>query len=104
MLSRTRTLNTLPRTLPSPERQTFWTLALVSNANVRARYMAPEVAKSLASNQTVDAYSFAMVIWEMIALEKPFHFYNSEGIWEQLSAHTENKIDFFLSLFLSHFF
>lgn len=37
--------------------------------------MPPEVAMSLPSNETVDAYSFALVMWEMVTIEQPFQFY-----------------------------
>lgn len=37
--------------------------------------MPPEVAKSLPSNESVDAYSFALVMWEMVSIEQPFQFY-----------------------------
>lgn len=45
--------------------------------------MPPEVAKNLRANETADVYSFAMVVWEMIALDKPFLFYDPQGIWDQ---------------------
>ena len=36
------------------------------------RYMAPEVADSKPYNHKVDVYSFAIILWEMMAFEKPF--------------------------------
>lgn len=47
------------------------------------RYMPPEVAKSLPGNETADVYSFALVIWEMIVLEKPFMYYNIQSLWNE---------------------
>ena len=48
-----------------------------------ARYMAPEVARSLPANETADCYSFAMVMWEMVSLELPFQFYGVKELTEQ---------------------
>lgn len=45
--------------------------------------MAPEVAQGLPANETADTYSFAIVLWEMIKLEQPFHLYNTSSFWEQ---------------------
>jgi len=36
------------------------------------RYMAPEVAKGDPYNQSVDAYSFAMLFWQICSLQTPF--------------------------------
>jgi serine/threonine protein kinase len=36
------------------------------------RYMAPEVANSQPYNATCDCYSFALLLWEMLALQLPF--------------------------------
>lgn len=36
------------------------------------RYMAPEVANSQPYNATCDCYSFALLLWEMLALQVPF--------------------------------
>eukprot|EP00429_Kryptoperidinium_foliaceum_P043547 CAMPEP_0176120198 /NCGR_PEP_ID=MMETSP0120_2-20121206/60457_1 /TAXON_ID=160619 /ORGANISM="Kryptoperidinium foliaceum, Strain CCMP 1326" /LENGTH=435 /DNA_ID=CAMNT_0017454647 /DNA_START=76 /DNA_END=1383 /DNA_ORIENTATION=+ len=40
------------------------------------RYMAPEVALDRPYNNTVDVYSFGILLWEMCALEKPFAGFN----------------------------
>jgi len=48
------------------------TYQLTGNTGSR-RYMAPEVAKAQPYNLSVDSYSFGMLLWEMLALEKPFH-------------------------------
>lgn len=40
------------------------------------RYMAPEVAKRLPYNHTVDVYSFAILMWQMFSLEQPFENYD----------------------------
>ncbi|CAN0195876.1 unnamed protein product, partial [Discosporangium mesarthrocarpum] len=37
-----------------------------------ARYMAPEVAESRPYNEKADVYSYAMVLWEMATLRKPY--------------------------------
>jgi len=36
------------------------------------RYMAPEVALELPYNQSVDVYSFSIILWEMISRTKPY--------------------------------
>ena len=40
------------------------------------RYMAPEVHMAKPYNLTADVHSFAMLLWEMMALEKPFGQYS----------------------------
>lgn len=52
------------------------------NAKI-ARYMSPEVARSLPANESADCYSFAMVMWEMVSLELPFQFYGVKELTEQ---------------------
>jgi len=39
------------------------------------RYMAPEVNQNKPYNSKADVYSFSLVLWEMLALEKPFADY-----------------------------
>lgn len=41
------------------------------------RYMSPEVYKSETYNISADIYSFGMVFWEILALEKPFEEYST---------------------------
>ncbi|CAN0455535.1 unnamed protein product, partial [Hapterophycus canaliculatus] len=36
------------------------------------RFMSPEVCNGLPYNEKVDVYSFAIVLWELCALHKPF--------------------------------
>lgn len=45
--------------------------------------MAPEVARSLPSNETADVYSFAMVMWEMASIELPFNFLAITGLFNE---------------------
>jgi len=40
------------------------------------RYMAPEVAMNKPYNETVDVYSFGILLWELCALETPFEGFN----------------------------
>lgn len=49
------------------------------------RYMAPEVAKEQPYNETVDVYSFGILMWQMFALETPFSGLN-------LKTHQENFV------------
>lgn len=41
------------------------------------RYMAPEVAQEEPYDQSVDVFSFGILLWEMLATEKPFFGYSS---------------------------
>jgi serine/threonine protein kinase len=41
------------------------------------RYMAPEVWLGKPYNSSCDVYSFAILLWEMLALEVPFHSFKS---------------------------
>lgn len=43
------------------------------------RYMAPEVISGQCYNQKIDCYSWAMVFFEMLSLQKPFALYNREA-------------------------
>ena len=36
------------------------------------RYMAPEVALGMPYNESVDVYSFSILVWQILHLEKPF--------------------------------
>lgn len=40
------------------------------------RYMAPEVAKELPYNETVDVYSLSMMAWQIFAMKVPFDGYS----------------------------
>jgi len=42
------------------------------------RYMAPEVAKLQPYNELADVYSFGIVLWEVLALEKPYQTFTIE--------------------------
>lgn len=52
------------------------TYELTGNTGSR-RYMAPEIGKELCYNQSVDVYSFGILLWEMCSAEKPFHGFSS---------------------------
>lgn len=42
------------------------------------RYMAPEVALGKRYNEGCDVYSFCIVLWEILALERPYNNFKSE--------------------------
>jgi len=42
------------------------------------RYMAPEVCQKQRYNTKADVYSFAHLLWEMLALEKPYEYYTRQ--------------------------
>lgn len=48
------------------------------------RYMAPEVAKALPYNNSVDVYSFGILLWELCSAEKPFFGYSSGKHMQQV--------------------
>lgn len=55
------------------------------------RYMPPEVARSLPANETVDVYSFALVMWEMVSLELPFQFYSVKDFLDKCVHGNRNE-------------
>eukprot|EP00554_Chaetoceros_debilis_P007525 CAMPEP_0194075976 /NCGR_PEP_ID=MMETSP0149-20130528/2855_1 /TAXON_ID=122233 /ORGANISM="Chaetoceros debilis, Strain MM31A-1" /LENGTH=522 /DNA_ID=CAMNT_0038756593 /DNA_START=833 /DNA_END=2401 /DNA_ORIENTATION=+ len=61
----------LAKELKPYKRHADGTYQLTANTGSR-RYMAPEVALRKRYNLAVDVFSFAILIWEMCALEKPF--------------------------------
>jgi serine/threonine protein kinase len=72
---------------------------LTGNTGSR-RYMAPEVAKECPYNDTVDVFSFGILLWELCSAEKPFFGYSSGKHMQQVvlggerpkmdSQHTSN--------------
>jgi serine/threonine protein kinase len=48
------------------------------------RYMAPEVANRHTYNFSVDVYSFGIMLWETVAMEIPFKFFNQAMIREMV--------------------
>jgi serine/threonine protein kinase len=48
------------------------------------RYMAPEVANSQPYNETCDVYSFAVLLWEMLALKRPYLLYTPKSMREHV--------------------
>jgi len=48
------------------------------------RYMAPEVAKDQDYNESVDVYSFGILLWELCAAEKPFYGFGSGKHMQQV--------------------
>ena len=48
------------------------------------RYMSPEVANSQPYNHKSDVYSFAMILWELVAIEKPFDGFNRDEFYEKV--------------------
>jgi serine/threonine protein kinase len=59
------------------------------------RYMAPEVANSKPYNATCDSYSFAILLWEMMALKKPYEMYTPKSLREKVynGAHKRPPIN-----------
>lgn len=50
-------------------------------------YLAPEVLGSGRYNQKVDCYSFAMVLYELLTLNKPFHAAANINVFRELICH-----------------
>lgn len=48
------------------------------------RYMAPEVGLGKPYNLKVDVYSWAMIMWFILALEPPFGFYTEDMIRDRV--------------------
>ncbi|CAM9100242.1 unnamed protein product [Phaeothamnion confervicola] len=55
-----------------PERQTLHQKFKMTGETGSMRYMAPEVAIGKPYDHTVDVYSFALILWEMAALRRPY--------------------------------
>ena len=67
----------LARRLPSSnsnDGHTFQMTGMVGSL----RFMAPEVMLKQPYNQAIDVYSFSIVLWEMLACEKPYAKYKHE--------------------------
>jgi len=56
---------------------------LTGNTGSR-RYMAPEVAKNVPYDQSVDIYSFGILLWELCAMEKPFYGFSANKHMQQV--------------------
>jgi serine/threonine protein kinase len=56
---------------------------LTGNTGSR-RYMAPEVAKDCPYNDTVDCFSFGILLWELCSAEKPYFGYSSGKHMQQI--------------------
>uniref|UniRef100_A0A7S4JDB6 Protein kinase domain-containing protein n=1 Tax=Odontella aurita TaxID=265563 RepID=A0A7S4JDB6_9STRA len=61
----------LAKELKTSRRYADGSYRLTGNTGSR-RYMAPEVARARPYNLSVDSYSFGILLWEVLALEKPF--------------------------------
>lgn len=58
------------------------------------RYMAPEVARRLPYNSSVDVYSFAILFWQILSLQQPFDGYDVETHSERVVFGTDRpKLD-----------
>jgi serine/threonine protein kinase len=59
------------------------------------RYMAPEVANARPYNHTCDVYSFAILLWQLMALKTPFEMYIPKSLRENVynGRHSRPKID-----------
>jgi serine/threonine protein kinase len=58
------------------------------------RYMAPEIAREEPYNMTCDVYSFAVLFWQMLALEKPFSNYGISDIKSRVyNGESRPKVD-----------
>lgn len=69
------------------------TYKLTGNTGSR-RYMAPEVAKSMPYDKSVDVYSFGILLWELCAMEKPFYGYSANKHMAQVVLDGERpKLD-----------
>lgn len=62
----------LSRELPNEDGATIDDVFHMSGKIGSMRYMAPEVVLSEPYNQKADVYSFSLVMWEILALEKPY--------------------------------
>lgn len=63
----------LARELPGADKQVPGGTYKMTGMVGSPRYMAPEIAKRNTYNTSADVYSFGILLWEMCALQKPFH-------------------------------
>jgi serine/threonine protein kinase len=58
-------------------------------------YMAPEVANAKPYNATCDSYSFAILLWEMMSLKRPYEQYTPTSLREKVynGAHKRPPIN-----------
>jgi len=58
-------------------------------------YMAPEVANEVPYSETCDSYSFAILLWEILALKRPYELYSCKSLREKVynGPHKRPKID-----------
>ena len=64
----------LPRELHNEDRLEDGTWKLSGHTGT-LRYMAPEVFKSVPYNYSCDVYSFSVLLWEMMAMERAYSAY-----------------------------
>lgn len=59
------------------------------------RYMAPEVASGKPYNERCDSYSFAILLWEIMALATPYEMYTPKSLREKVynGPHQRPKIE-----------
>ena len=59
------------------------------------RYMAPEVANGKPYNKTCDCYSFAILLWQILALKVPYELYTPKSLREKVynGAHKRPPVD-----------
>lgn len=55
------------------------------------RYMAPEVGLEKPYNSTCDSYSFAVMLWEMLAMKVPFELYTLKKLQEKVWAREHKR-------------
>ena len=58
----------------------FICLSLLFHTAGSPRYMAPEVGLEQPYNGTCDSYSFAIMLWEMLALHAPYELYTIRNL------------------------
>mmetsp|Transcript_34169 Transcript_34169/g.82834 ORF Transcript_34169/g.82834 Transcript_34169/m.82834 type:complete len:428 (+) Transcript_34169:2-1285(+) len=55
------------------------------------RYMAPEVALGLPYNELCDVYSFALLLWELLALQKPYQHLSPASMRESVFLQSNHR-------------
>ena len=73
----------LAKELKSEDKKDDGRYELTGNTGSR-RYMAPEIAKELPYDKSVDIYSFGILLWEVCSAEKPFYGYSSNKHMRQV--------------------
>jgi len=71
--------------LPSSSSENPNRVYTIANKAGTSRYMAPEVIKEKPHNAKSDVFSFTVLLWEILSLEKPYDGLSSQEVLDSVS-------------------